>query len=644
MPNPPSFSAEGLQKHDLAAASRQDYSSHDIDSEYVPGWNSTDASSSQAIDPDSGVKRGLKNRHLSMMALAGIIGPGLLVGAGGALNSGGPASLIIGFGVIGFIAFAIMQSLGELTTLYPGGGSFVSLAERLVNKSFSTAVGWNYFIIWAAVLANEYNVICSILVYWAPKVPLWGFFLIFWTVFLGFQLLGIEAFGEAEFWLALLKLLGLTAYFIFSVVYASGGLVGQQSALGFHYWNDPGAFNGNGFRGVAKVFIFCSTFYAGVESVAVAATETRNPGTAVPQAIRQVFWRIIFVYMGSALFFGITCPANAEGLVGGGAKALQSPMTIAIQTAGWEGGVHLINAFILITCISAINSSIYIGSRTILYMAQSGKAPRFLGKVNKMGVPVWAILLTNAVGAISMMNISTGAAKAYSYIVNLSGVSTFLVWGSISFMHIRFRRAWTTQKRDLVELPFRSLGYPFVAYFGLAANIFLSLVQGWTTFSPFSAADFVDAYILLPLFGVIYVVCRLVWREDKLKRSWEIDLDRGRRVDLDTKDATKHDKGSKPSLWRRHEGILTSTLFSNKLSALCDGNNFILNGKHNGLTHTSPFMEQKKFLKFGPTRQAFESYVPMIKEEVLGYLASEPSLQNAALAMDVSNGHLQIHG
>ena len=111
------------------------------------------------------------------MALAGIIGPGLLVGSGGALTSGGPASLIIGFGIIGIIAFSIMQSLGEMTTLYPGGGSFISLAERVVDKAFAVAVGWNYFIIWATVLANEYNVMSSILTYWAPEVPLWGFFL-----------------------------------------------------------------------------------------------------------------------------------------------------------------------------------------------------------------------------------------------------------------------------------------------------------------------------------------------------------------------------------------------------------------------------------------------------------------------------------
>jgi amino acid transporter len=98
----------------------------------------------QQTDPNSGVRRGLKTRHLSMLALAGIIGPGLLVGTGGALSNGGPAALIIGFGVIGIIAFSIMQSLGEMTTLYPTGGAFTDLADRFVDKAFGVAVGWNY--------------------------------------------------------------------------------------------------------------------------------------------------------------------------------------------------------------------------------------------------------------------------------------------------------------------------------------------------------------------------------------------------------------------------------------------------------------------------------------------------------------------
>jgi Amino acid transporters len=348
---------------------------------------------------------------------------------------------------------------------------------------------------------------------------------------LAFQLLGVETFGEAEFWLALIKIVGLIAYFFFSIIYASGGVKGAP-AIGFKYWHDPGAF-ADGFRGVASVFVFCSTFYAGVEAVAVAATETRNPGRAVPLAIRQVFIRIIVVYMGSAFFFGLTCPSNAEGLIGGAQRALRSPMTIAIQNAGWQSGVHLINAFIFITTLSAINSSIYIASRTILFMAQDGKAPKFFGWTDKRGVPIPAIVFTNLCGALSMMNVSTGASKAYSYIVNLSGVSTFLVWGAISFTHIRFRSAWKAQGYSESDLPFVSLWYPWNAYFGLASNIFLALIQGWKTLAPFSAGDFVDAYILLPLFGVIYVVYKFVFKT-KFWSSLEVDLQSGRRKDLDS--------------------------------------------------------------------------------------------------------------
>lgn len=302
----------------------------------------------QRIDPNSGIKRGLKTRHLSMMALAGIIGPGILVGTGGALANGGPASLLIGFGAVGIIAWSITQSLGEMTTLYPTGGAFVTLSDRFVDKAFGVAVGWQYWLVWACVLANEYNVISSLMVFWSDKVPLYGYFLIFWFAFLGFQMIGVESFGEAEFWLALIKLLGLCTYFLFSIIYVSGGLIGQKEAIGFQYWHDPGAF-ANGFRGVAQVFVFASTFYAGVEAVAVAATETRNPGVAVPLAIKQVIYRIVFVYMGVAFFFGLTCPSNADGLINGESRALKSPMTIALQNAGWEGGVHLINAFIFIS-------------------------------------------------------------------------------------------------------------------------------------------------------------------------------------------------------------------------------------------------------------------------------------------------------
>ncbi|KAF5093693.1 hypothetical protein D0Z03_002318 [Geotrichum reessii] len=482
-------------------------------------------------DPNSGVKRALKNRHLSMMALAGIIGPGLMVGTGGALAKGGPAALIIGFGVVGLIAFSITQSIGEITTLYPTGGAFIKQGERFVDKAFAFAMGWNYFVIWVTVLANEYNVLGSVLSYWSDVVPLWGWFLILWTAFGAFQMLGVESFGEAEFWLALIKIIGLFAYFFFAIIYSAGGVRGQP-AFGFRYWHDPGAFS-NGFRGVASVFVYCSTYYAGVESVAIAATETKNPAKAVPTAVRQVFFRIIVIFMGCALFFGLCVPWNDPGLLGTGSRVLRSPVTIAIQRAGWEGGAHLVNAFIVVICLSACNSAIYIGSRSILFMAQDGTAPRWLGKTNSRGVPVYAVIFTNAFGAICLLNLSDGAAKAYGYIVSLSGVSTFIVWGAISFIHIRFRQAWHAQGFTGKDLPFESMLYPYNMWFGFISNVFLAFVQAWSSLSPWNTADFIVGYILLPLFFILFFGYKF-WFKTKWLRIDEIDLMSGRRADMDS--------------------------------------------------------------------------------------------------------------
>lgn len=512
------------------------------------------------FDPSTGVKRALKNRHISLLALGGIIGPGCLVGAGNALHVGGPLALLLGFGIIGIVSFAVMESIGEMITLYPSGGGFISLAKRFHSEALAAICGYAYIVVFFAVLANEYNTLSSILQFWGPQVPLYGYILIFWVAFEIFQLLGVGMFGESEYWLAWFKILGLIAYYFFSVIYMSGGIK-NRPAFGFHYWKSPGAL-ADGFRGIAVVFVFCSTFYSGIEAVSLAATESKNPGKAVPVAVKQTLWRVLIVYMGISIFYGATVPFNDPNLASG-TKVLKSPISIAITRAGWEGGIHLINAFILITCFSAINGSLYIGSRTLMHLAHEGLAPKFLSWTDSRGVPIPAITLFNALGLISLMNASIGAASAYSYIVNLSGVGVFIVWSCISLTHLRLRKSWVIQGKDVADLPYKASFHPFTPIFSLAANIFLALIQGWTSFVPFSAVDFVDAYILLPAAALLYVgICLFKTHSFGTVDLYTVDLNEGRREDLDViqaeaeEDSLLEEQESKKRYWLKKISLI----------------------------------------------------------------------------------------
>lgn len=494
------------------------------------------------VDPETGVKRGLRTRHVSMIALAGIIGSGLIVGSGNALELGGPASTLICVVVVGFIVLSVMQSIGETVTLYPGGGGFLTIASRFVNRPLCAVICFNYFVAWIMVLANEYNVLTQVLHSWGSsggegtgteKVPIYGYFLLFFAFFQSFQMLGVKSFGEAEFWLALVKILALIAFYIFALIYVCGGIK-NRPAFGFHYFNDPGAFH-QGFRGLAQCFVFFSTFYVGTEAVALTATEARNPGTAIPKTISQVMVRILLIYVLCILFMGMTCPYDDPQLSSGATKALLSPMTIAIQNAGLEQGYHIINVLLLVVLLSAINSSIYFGSRSIFYLADNGLLPpkRFWTYTLPNGVPLVSVTFAHLFGFLSLMNMSEGAAQAYTYITNLSGISIFIVWAGISFSHLRFRRGWRLQGYGTGDLPYKSFFYPITPLFGLVLSIFLAFVQGWTTFSPFSAGNFVDSYILLPVSGVIYIVYGLVLREFKWKKPEDMDFTSGKRADLD---------------------------------------------------------------------------------------------------------------
>jgi amino acid transporter len=228
-------------------------------------------------------------------------------------------------------------------------------------------------------------------------------------------------------------------------------------------------------------------------------------------------------------FIGILIPYNDDRLLKAGSKAAKSPLTIALSDANIAPAAHLINALIILSVISAGNSSLYVASRTMLYLARNDKAPSFLGRVDRRGVPWAALLFSNAFACIAFISVSSNAGVVYEAIITLSGVATFLVWGTIEVVHIRFRMAMAVQGESVDSLPFKALWYPYGTYASLAANVFLVFFQGYTCFlNPWSPKVFVTNYILLPVF-VIMIIAYKFWYKTKFVTLAGMDIRSGRR-------------------------------------------------------------------------------------------------------------------
>lgn len=477
----------------------------------------------QKYDPVSGVKRGLKTRHVSMMALAGIIGPGAFLGLSRAFNSGGPVGLLVGFAIVGTLVLIMMCDIREMSVLFDF--NFNSHASRWVDPAFGAALGWSYVFLWCCTLISEYVSICSALGFYSEKVPFYGYFLILWLVFTVYQLLAVNIFGEVEYILAWVKIIIITAFYIFAIIFAAGGIPGHSPGNPFRDY--PLA---DGFKGIANSFVYAAVFYVGIEGLSMTYSELRDVKSAVKKLVLQTVVRIFYVYFGLSIAYGITVAYNDPLLLSSN-RVFSSVQTIAFLRAGWSGGGYYVTTCILVTCISSINSAVYITARTAMRLSVEGYGPKILGKVSKNGVPWVACTAVHLTAFLAMLSMNSTSSVAYSYIIGLAGVSAFIVWTGIIYSHLRFRKGWLKQGNTLEELPFPSPFYPYTDYFGIGLGIFLCLVQGWTVFKPFDAGQFVDLYIMIPLTPLLYFAIKW-WKKTKWVKYEDMDFD-SNRVDLE---------------------------------------------------------------------------------------------------------------
>ena len=461
-----------------------------------------------------GLRRSLKARHMNMIAIGGAIGTGLFVAGGETVSSAGPGGALVAYALIGIMVYFLMTGLGEMASYLPVSGSFETYANRYVDKSLGFALGWNYWFNWAITVAAELVAGALIMKYWFPDVPaaIWsGLFLIILFVL---NYLSTRSYGESEFIFAGIKVLTVLVFLFAGTLLILG--LGPEPSPGFTNWTIGDAPFVAGFS------------FQGTEMIGIAAGESEDPEKNVPRAVHSIFWRILIFYLGAFTVIGFLIPYTDPNLLNTNIENISiSPFTLVFERFGLAAAASIMNAVILTAVLSAGNSGLYVSTRMLYAMAETGQAPKCFLKLNKRGVPSYALFATVVFGMAAFLTSLIGEGKAYDWLVNISGMAGFITWIGIAICHFRFRRAYIAQGKDLKDLPYKATWFPFGP---LLALIMCIIVTAGQNYSAFTGAE-IDwygasvAYIGIPVFLAVFFYHKLKHKTHLIPLK-EVDLSR----------------------------------------------------------------------------------------------------------------------
>ncbi|RMZ74813.1 hypothetical protein DV737_g5716, partial [Chaetothyriales sp. CBS 132003] len=460
--------------------------------------------------------RGLKARQITMIAIGGAIGTGLLIGTGSALARAGPGSVFISYTIVGFIVYLVLCALGEMAAWLPLSSGFTGYATRFCDPALGFALGWTYWFKYIIITPNQLTAGALVLQYWVDRdrVNPGVFITVFLIAIVIINWLGIKIFGEFEFWLSSIKVIVIIGVILLSFILALGGGP-NHDRTGFRYWKDPGAFaeyiddGATGrFLGFWSTMVTATFAYLGTELVGVTVGEAQNPRKTVPRAIKLTFYRILFFYCLSVLLLGMIVPYDSDELAfanKSSTSASASPFVVAIQLAGINSLPGILNGCICLFVFSAANSDLYIASRTLYGLASEGCAPRIFRRTNNSGVPYMALGASVTFCLLAYLNVAQSSKTVFLYFVNLVTIFGLETWISILVTHICFVRA-----RKAQNLPDSSM--PFVAPFGIYGSygalfmcVLIALTKNYPaftkgTYGDFDYKTFITGYLGIPIY------------------------------------------------------------------------------------------------------------------------------------------------
>ncbi|MER5714744.1 amino acid permease [Streptomyces sp. NPDC002132] len=416
-------------------------------------------------EPGPGLQAGLKNRHLSMIAIGGVIGAGLFVGSSSGIATAGPG-ILLSYALVGTLVVLVMRMLGEMSAANPTSGSFSAHADRALGPWAGFSIGWLYWFFWVVVLAVEATAGAAILESWIPAVPQWGWALIVMVVLTATNLVSVGSYGEFEFWFAGIKVVAIGAFIVVGGLAVFGVLPGVDSdKAGLGNLTEHGGFLPNGPGAILTGVLLVVFSFMGSEIATLAAGESEDPQRAVTKSTNSIIWRIGVFYLGSIFVVVALLPWNDPSIKEKGSYVA------ALDSLGIAHAGQIMNFIVLTSVLSCLNSGLYTASRMAFSLGQRGDAPKAFARTNSRGVPMAAIIASVVFGFVAVFFNYKFPDSVFLFLVNSSGAVALFVWLVICFSQLRMRKIIQAESPE--KLVVRMWLYPYLTWAAAALIVFV---------------------------------------------------------------------------------------------------------------------------------------------------------------------------
>jgi len=445
---------------------------------------------------DQALKRGLQERHIRLMALGSAIGVGLFLGSANAIKLAGPA-ILLSYIMGGLAIFIIMRALGEMAVHNPVAGSFSRYAQDYLGPLPGFLTGWNYWFMWLVTCIAEITAVGIYMGIWFPDVPQWIWALAALAAMGAVNLAAVKAYGEFEFWFAMIKVVTIVLMIIGGGAMILFGLGNGGVATGISNLWTHGGFMPHGAQGMLMALQMVMFAYLGVEMIGLTAGEADNPNKSIPDAINSVFWRILIFYVGALFVILSIYPWNELGTHG-------SPFVMTFERLGIKSAAGIINFVVLTAALSSCNGGLYSTGRMLYNLAQQGQAPRAFAATSQGGIPHRAIQVSIVALLFGVLLNYLVPAKVFVWVTSIATFGAIWTWAVVLVTQMKFRKGLSNAERD--RLVFRMPFYPYASWLALA---FLLLVIGLMAYFPDTRVALIVGPLWLVVLTVLYYVLGL---------------------------------------------------------------------------------------------------------------------------------------